>query len=105
MSYVDGSNQKQMFEFKELGFDRLNKNNSNTIKTIYNMMYVRANFRGARAIKKLAINSNLRLIKLVNQLSYLNVFCGKEIPKELAKSESSDSNIFNSPICISDIFL
>jgi len=105
MSYVDGSNQKQMFEFKELGLDRLNKNNSNTIKTIYNMMYVRANFRGARAIKKLAINSNLRLIKLVNQLSYLNVFCGKEIPKELAKSESSDSNIFNSPICISDIFL
>ena len=59
-------------EFKELGLDRLNKNNSNTIKTIYNMMYVRANFRGASATKKLAINSNLGLIKLVNHLASYN---------------------------------
>ena len=72
MSYVYSSNEKQVFEFKELGLDRLNKNNSNTIKTIYNMMYVRANFRGARATKKLAINSNLGLIKLVNHLASYN---------------------------------
>ena len=31
MSYVYSSNEKQVFEFKELGLDRLNKNNSNTI--------------------------------------------------------------------------
>tara|TARA_B110000027_G_C16115427_1_gene299850 strand:- start:1561 stop:3270 length:1710 start_codon:yes stop_codon:yes gene_type:complete len=72
MSYVLDATGEQVFEYKEIGLNRLNKANSNTIKTIYNMMYSRANFRGARATKKLNKNSNLGLIKLVNHLATCN---------------------------------
>jgi len=57
------------FHFKELGLFCLNKSKSRTIQTLYNMMYKRGNFRGAKAKKVQKKGVNNGLIKLINYVA------------------------------------
>ena len=41
----------ETFDYKELGFTELNTNKQNSIKTLFNMVYNRGNFRGKKAKK------------------------------------------------------
>ena len=55
--------------YKELGFFELNKSKANTIKTLFNMMYNRGNFRGAKAQKKYKKGVDKELIELINNVA------------------------------------
>jgi hypothetical protein len=56
------------FNFKELGFFELNKNDANTIKTLFNMIYNRGNFRGAKALKSYKKGVDMGLVKYINSV-------------------------------------
>lgn len=56
------------FNFKELGFFELNKNDANTIKTLFNMIYNRGNFRGAKVLKSYKKGVDMGLVKYINSI-------------------------------------
>jgi hypothetical protein len=58
------------FNFKELGFFELNKNDANTIKTLFNMIYKRGDFRGAKASKNYKKGVNMVLLDYINCIEY-----------------------------------
>jgi hypothetical protein len=58
------------FNFKELGFFELNKNDANTIKALFNMIYNRGNFRGAKALKSYKKGVDMELVKYINSIRF-----------------------------------
>jgi len=61
--------EDSIFNFKELGFFELNKSKANTIKTLFNMIYKRGNFRGAKAPKNYKKGVDMGLVDYINYIA------------------------------------
>jgi len=64
-------NTDSTFNFKELGYDLLLKDQQKTIRTLFEMMYNRANFNGNKAKKvfKQGITADSEIVKYLNLLT------------------------------------